>query len=105
MSEDLSYYLKKIRKPAKLSQSDLAVKTGLTSAAVSHFETGQRRPSLDNLVKLVDALSVYLIIRRAISCLFSPFADASSSHFLCYRYFMAQSFDVHGIALIAIAKL
>ena len=58
MTEDFPDRLKKIRKSKGLSQSGLAKKTGLMPAAVSHFETGQRRPSLDNLMKLVDALSV-----------------------------------------------
>ena len=58
MTEDFPDRLKKIRKSKGLSQSGLAKKTGLKPAAISHFETGQRRPSLDNLMKLVDALSV-----------------------------------------------
>jgi len=58
MTEDFHDRLKKIRKSKELSQSGLAKKTGLMPAAISHFETGERRPSLDNLIKLVDALSV-----------------------------------------------
>ena len=58
MTEDFPDRLKKIRKSKGLSQSGLAKKTGLMPAAVSHFETGERKPSLENLVKLVDALSV-----------------------------------------------
>ena len=41
-----------------LSQGDLASITGLKPAAVSHFETGQRSPSLNNLKRLADALEV-----------------------------------------------
>lgn len=41
-----------------MSQADLAEKTGLNPSAVSHFETGQRAPSFDNLRKLSDALGV-----------------------------------------------
>lgn len=40
------------------SQSDLAKKTGLLPSAVSHFETGRRAPSFDNLKVLSDALDV-----------------------------------------------
>ena len=46
------------RKKRELSQDDLAQKTGLKPAAISHFETGARKPSFDNLRKLADALSV-----------------------------------------------
>lgn len=42
----------------KLSQSELAEKTGLQPSAVSHFETGRRSPSFDNLRLLADALEV-----------------------------------------------
>jgi transcriptional regulator with XRE-family HTH domain len=41
-----------------LSQSDLATKTGLQPAAISHFETGARRPSFENLRRLAVALDV-----------------------------------------------
>ena len=41
-----------------LSQESLADKAGMKPAAISHFETGGRKPSLDNLRKLSDALQV-----------------------------------------------
>lgn len=49
-----------------LTQAQLAAKTGLNSAAISHFETEERRPSFANLFRLVTALDVsadYLIGR------------------------------------------
>jgi transcriptional regulator with XRE-family HTH domain len=58
MAESFAEQLKRIRASKKLSQSDLANKIGLKPAAVSHFETGQRKPPLDTLMKLADALSV-----------------------------------------------
>ena len=58
MSENFAERLKEIRKSKKLKQSDLASKTGLKVAAISFFETAKRRPSLGNLIKLADALSV-----------------------------------------------
>lgn len=48
------------------SQADLAERAGLQAAAISHFETGARKPSFDNLRRLSDALDVttdYLIGR------------------------------------------
>jgi len=51
-------HLQHIRQTKGLSQGDLAKRTGLKPAAISHFETGQRKPSFDNLIKLADALGV-----------------------------------------------
>lgn len=50
--------LKQVRESKKMSQADLAKLAGLKPAAISHFETGQRSPSFDNLKKLADALNV-----------------------------------------------
>lgn len=41
-----------------LSQGALADKAGLQPSAISHFETGTRKPSFDNLRRLADALEV-----------------------------------------------
>ena len=41
-----------------LSQGELAKRSGLQPSAVSHFETGARKPSFDNLRRLADALDV-----------------------------------------------
>ena len=46
------------RENVRWSQADLAKMTGLQPAAVSHFETGQRLPSVPNLVRLANALQV-----------------------------------------------
>ena len=48
--------LKGIREERGLSQADLAEKSGLQTSAISHFETGRRSPSFDNLKRLADAL-------------------------------------------------
>ena len=42
----------------KISQGDLAEMTGFKPAAISHFETGVRKPSFDNLKRLADALEI-----------------------------------------------
>jgi transcriptional regulator with XRE-family HTH domain len=42
----------------ELNQAELAVRAGLQPSAISHFETGTRRPSFDNLRRLADALAV-----------------------------------------------
>src|SRR4051812_24916707 len=50
--------LRTTREKKGLSQTDLAGKAGLQPSAVSHFETGRRAPSFDNLRRLADALDV-----------------------------------------------
>jgi transcriptional regulator with XRE-family HTH domain len=58
--------LRQARELRRLSQAELASRAELQPSAVSHFETGTRRPSFDNLRRLADALQVstdYLIGR------------------------------------------
>lgn len=65
-SEVFPQRLRLARELRELSQSELAARSGLQPAAVSHFETGARRPSFDNLRRLANALQVstdYLIGR------------------------------------------
>lgn len=60
--------LRTAREARELSQGELATKAGLQASAVSHFETGTRKPSFDNLKRLADALRVttdYLLGRAA----------------------------------------
>lgn len=66
-----SVFAKRLREARELraiNQEDLARKSGLQPSAVSHFETGTRKPSFDNLRRLADALEVttdYLIGRAS----------------------------------------
>jgi transcriptional regulator with XRE-family HTH domain len=56
---DFGERVKKRREELKLSQTELASKVGLTSAAaISLIEKGDRKPSFDLLSKLADALEV-----------------------------------------------
>ena len=67
--------LRSARMARDLSQSDLARRADLQASAVSHFETGTRKPSFDNLKRLADALRVttdYLLGR-------SDLMDASAT--------------------------
>ena len=50
--------LRSARERRGLNQGALAQNAGLQASAVSHFETGTRRPSFDNLRRLADALQV-----------------------------------------------
>src|SRR5271168_138762 len=50
--------LREARELRDLSQGTLAEKAGMQASAISHFETGSRKPSFDNLRRLADALDV-----------------------------------------------
>jgi transcriptional regulator with XRE-family HTH domain len=50
--------LRQARELRDLSQGELAEKAGMQASAISHFETGGRKPSFDNLRRLADALDV-----------------------------------------------
>ncbi len=50
--------LRTARERRNLSQAELATKAGLQPAAISHFETGNRAPSFENLKRLSDALNI-----------------------------------------------
>lgn len=43
-----------------LSQAELAARCGLSQAQISYFELGRRRPSLDQLLRVAEALGVSL---------------------------------------------
>jgi transcriptional regulator with XRE-family HTH domain len=71
------------RQLRKLSQSELATKAGLQPSAISHFETGRRAPSFDNLKALSTALEVttdYLLGRVADPQLQGEVADMLFRH-------------------------
>jgi len=55
-ARDLGPRLRAIRKLRKLSQTDLAQRSGLTPAAVSQLESGERSPAFKTLSKLAEAL-------------------------------------------------
>ena len=50
--------LRAARELRELNQGQLAHRANLQASAVSHFETGARKPSFDNLKRLADALNV-----------------------------------------------
>ena len=50
--------LRTAREKRGLSQGELSNRAGLQPSAISHFETGTRKPSFDNLRRLADALDV-----------------------------------------------
>ncbi|WP_228030348.1 helix-turn-helix domain-containing protein [Gimesia benthica] len=76
--------LRKIRENRGLSQSELAEKAGFQPSAISHFETGRRSPSFDNLRRLADALNVtidFLLGREKKAEGAGPVAEKLFRHF------------------------
>jgi transcriptional regulator with XRE-family HTH domain len=54
----LAENVRALREVRRLTQAELGARAGIAAASISHFETGQRTPSLDSIVKLADALGV-----------------------------------------------
>jgi transcriptional regulator with XRE-family HTH domain len=78
MPESFGDRLRRTREEKGLNQADLAEKTGFQASAVSHFESGRRAPSFDNLRKLADALAVsidYLLGRENVPTGAGPVAE------------------------------
>ncbi|QKO20908.1 helix-turn-helix domain-containing protein [Rhodoferax sp. BAB1] len=61
--------LKSARELRGMSQQALAIATGLPATSISHFESGSRKPSFDNLRLLSDKLNVSadFLLGRAIT--------------------------------------
>lgn len=60
--------IKKARKRAGLSQSALASKLGVSASLISQYETGVKKPKLQNICLLSDALNIkpVVLISRSI---------------------------------------
>lgn len=58
MEDSFSVRLRAARDLRGLSQSQLAQEASLETTSISHFESGSRKPSFDNLRKLAVALRV-----------------------------------------------
>ncbi|MDE0004756.1 MAG: helix-turn-helix transcriptional regulator [Rhodospirillaceae bacterium] len=56
--DGLGARLAECRKRKGLEQQELAILARVPAPSISHFERGRRKPSVENLVKLADALTV-----------------------------------------------
>ena len=50
--------LAECRKQSGIEQQELAIVANVPAPSISHYERGHRKPSIENLVRLADALSV-----------------------------------------------
>lgn len=94
--------LKEARDLRGLSQADLAQKSGLQPSAVSHFETGGRKPSFDNLMLLADVLQVttdYLLGRTDVVS-----APVLPSFFASYARLSSANQEVAKNVVMSLAK-
>ena len=57
-SNEFKIRLKEVRKIRKLTQQELAEKTGIPVTSIEHFESGSRKPSLENFYKLIVVLNI-----------------------------------------------
>lgn len=57
-SKEFPDRLRAARELRGFSQGDLAERAGFQPSAISHFESGRRAPSFDNLKRLADVLTV-----------------------------------------------
>lgn len=57
----LGYKIKFERGKRKISQLDLALKTGLTTRTISRIECGTIDPKISTLMKIAEALEIELI--------------------------------------------
>lgn len=76
--------LQAMRSARGINQEELARKANLQPTAVSHFETGSRKPSFDNLRRLADALDTtvdYLMGRTNEPTAALPEGDQMFRHF------------------------
>ena len=58
----LMEYLHKTAVEKKITQEEIAEKTGFSRANVSRMLAGRYAPSLDNFMKLAEAVNVYFFI-------------------------------------------
>lgn len=57
-SKNLRENLRKFREIRRMTQAQMSSRSSVGAASISHFETGQRTPTIGTLVKLADALDV-----------------------------------------------
>ncbi len=62
---EISDDIRRIRRENKLTQKELAYRSGLTQAKISNFEKRISKPTIDSLKKIADATNRRLVVRFA----------------------------------------
>ena len=62
--EQLAKYIADLRKKSKLSQSDLAIRCGLSRTAIQALENGKPTIKLETLLKVIEFLNIGLYINH-----------------------------------------
>lgn len=52
--------IRRLREEKGISQLEFAIAMGVTQGAVSHWETGRRKPDIDDLVRMAELLNCKL---------------------------------------------
>ena len=58
--KEVSFHLRDVRRKKKLTQTELAEKSGILQQNISNYETGFKSPTLESAAKIADALGVSL---------------------------------------------
>ena len=82
-AETFGERLGRLREDARLSQSALARRVGVSQSAVSQMESGERSPSYGMLVQVADALGVSLAY--LVGAETEELSPAEEKHFRRYR--------------------
>lgn len=77
--DGLGKRIRRARKAAGLTQSELAEKLDISTSFMGHIERGTRKASLDTLVKIANELNVSLDMLAADS-LNNPISEAGTSY-------------------------
>lgn len=48
--------IRRLREMRGITQSEFAMKLGVTASAISHWETGRRKPGIDDVVRMAKIL-------------------------------------------------
>lgn len=60
MANNLPNELKRLRTNKKLKQREIAEAIGITERTYSNYETGQRQPDLDTMIRIADFYEISL---------------------------------------------